>query len=895
MSKRTSGISTLTVGLAVALIAGGARVEAGRVSPTRVGTEAAEAGGRSGDASGLRLVRRARMIDPYDDDGGTEPAPPNDDTDGDGTLDGFDNCLLHANSQRDPDGDGFGNRCDPDLDNDGDVDAEDRALLENALVAGAASPLEERTFDLDENGTLDGFDLAIVDEFLGGAPGPRQDTDGDGTADADDRCPETPAGAGEVGRGCSALDAMQWPERLTAPLARRARGFAARIGSSADRAGVVFFLEQAAGDLSSAADDVRAGDPCGADGPLSAAQADFESARAELDLVYENRVAAIPPLGEEQHVSEAEIAVMRVLSEQDEVDELIAGTATLGGEFANLCETATPLSDSGVVERVDDSLGRMFLTDGRLIGLMDPGSLEGYPGPGSTVLYDGFDLGGGYASVNDIASEGGGQGSGIGTCTQFRFVPIQKFVNPSVDGPYDMFVPEAYETGGLYRFERGMRFGAWSICPSNQAQLSFKRHSLKLTVLSWVTSEQLLPQTQVIAFDLAPGATPVALPEYYEINVFDRLTIRVETLERTCSLLPSLTCQDPVVFQTREYPLDKVERGSQCALTYAETEFAIDDQVPGAWSQTWITNVTAAFPSTSALQFRGVGFEMCPAQGGGWKPCPTPSTIHAPNHSFVLQSWDFFPVGPTPEADEIEDHYPYSGVERAAGLAWPRVRGVNNGRTWQFSCGVPRVVRDYVNIDCAGGTDAFYRLPYSEDDGVSWENHFKGMNGKDSGLAHEQYWAYDMGGGCGDTIRTARAGTVVGVRGTLTCKRRENCSGVQCGSECCTQQQIDDGEHWGNNVVVRHQDDTESIYLHIRPGGVAVRKGEKLRRGEIVGTIGTTGRSQGPHLHFQVNDSLGDDILGLFECLDPDDTTQVLTCHEPDNGEPLYSNNQAVP
>ena len=56
------------------------------------------------------------------------------DTDGDGIADVLDNCsALHNPNQRDSNGDGFGNACDMDLNNDMVVNAADLGLLRNAF------------------------------------------------------------------------------------------------------------------------------------------------------------------------------------------------------------------------------------------------------------------------------------------------------------------------------------------------------------------------------------------------------------------------------------------------------------------------------------------------------------------------------------------------------------------------------------------------------------------------------------------------------------------------------------------------------------------------------------------------------------------------------------------
>jgi murein DD-endopeptidase MepM/ murein hydrolase activator NlpD len=55
---------------------------------------------------------------------------------------------------------------------------------------------------------------------------------------------------------------------------------------------------------------------------------------------------------------------------------------------------------------------------------------------------------------------------------------------------------------------------------------------------------------------------------------------------------------------------------------------------------------------------------------------------------------------------------------------------------------------------------------------------------------------------------------------------------------------------YGNLVVVEHADGLETRYAHARD--VHVRVGQRVGRGESLGTVGSTGRSTGPHLHFEV-------------------------------------------
>ena len=60
------------------------------------------------------------------------------------------------------------------------------------------------------------------------------------------------------------------------------------------------------------------------------------------------------------------------------------------------------------------------------------------------------------------------------------------------------------------------------------------------------------------------------------------------------------------------------------------------------------------------------------------------------------------------------------------------------------------------------------------------------------------------------------------------------------------------GSSWsyGNYVVVSHSDGTSTLYAHMNSR--AVSKGETVSQGQVIGYVGTTGRSTGYHLHFEV-------------------------------------------
>lgn len=55
---------------------------------------------------------------------------------------------------------------------------------------------------------------------------------------------------------------------------------------------------------------------------------------------------------------------------------------------------------------------------------------------------------------------------------------------------------------------------------------------------------------------------------------------------------------------------------------------------------------------------------------------------------------------------------------------------------------------------------------------------------------------------------------------------------------------------YGNYIVISHSNGTQTLYAHNRENSVSA--GQSVSQGEIIGYVGSTGRSTGPHVHFEI-------------------------------------------
>jgi murein DD-endopeptidase MepM/ murein hydrolase activator NlpD len=84
------------------------------------------------------------------------------------------------------------------------------------------------------------------------------------------------------------------------------------------------------------------------------------------------------------------------------------------------------------------------------------------------------------------------------------------------------------------------------------------------------------------------------------------------------------------------------------------------------------------------------------------------------------------------------------------------------------------------------------------------------------------------------------------------------------------------GNGYGNRVIVNHGFSYETLYGHMVR--TKVRAGQRVKRGEVLGWVGNTGKSTGPHLHYEVhkNGRPVDPIYFFYNDLSPEQFDRML-------------------
>lgn len=125
--------------------------------------------------------------------------------------------------------------------------------------------------------------------------------------------------------------------------------------------------------------------------------------------------------------------------------------------------------------------------------------------------------------------------------------------------------------------------------------------------------------------------------------------------------------------------------------------------------------------------------------------------------------------------------------------------------------------------------DYIYSLPFEEG---KTQTIFQGYDGK---FSHQNEFSLDFDLKMGSKILAARDGIVV----TVINNNNKNCPDISCAK-------------YNNKIVIMHSDGTFADYSHLTFHGAVVKKGDHVKKDQLLGYSGSTGFASGPHLHFAV-------------------------------------------
>jgi murein DD-endopeptidase MepM/ murein hydrolase activator NlpD len=138
-----------------------------------------------------------------------------------------------------------------------------------------------------------------------------------------------------------------------------------------------------------------------------------------------------------------------------------------------------------------------------------------------------------------------------------------------------------------------------------------------------------------------------------------------------------------------------------------------------------------------------------------------------------------------------------------------------------------------------------YRYPWQG--GVSYTV-AQGNNNPSGSHNGSQAWAFDFKLPAGTQIRAARDGIVEWLQEGQTATYNPDLP-TGPGNTPFPGGSL---QNWGNAVRLRHSGGFTSWYFHIQTNGVLVKVNDEVKQGQVIALSDNTGRTSGPHLHFQV-------------------------------------------
>ncbi|NNK13181.1 MAG: M23 family metallopeptidase [Desulfofustis sp.] len=168
-------------------------------------------------------------------------------------------------------------------------------------------------------------------------------------------------------------------------------------------------------------------------------------------------------------------------------------------------------------------------------------------------------------------------------------------------------------------------------------------------------------------------------------------------------------------------------------------------------------------------------------------------------------------------------------------------------------------------VDCTLGQDCIIQNYVDLDPGAGWKDHqcgflsYDGHKGTDIRIRDYRAMAD------GVAVLAAADGVVLGIRNDMEDR------GPDTTYEAYLKKYS--GKECGNGVVLVHEKGFETQYCHLKKGSVAVKKGDRLGQGDVLGTIGLSGKTQFPHLHISVR--WGKEVVDPFKGVCNDTATYL--------------------
>ncbi len=144
----------------------------------------------------------------------------------------------------------------------------------------------------------------------------------------------------------------------------------------------------------------------------------------------------------------------------------------------------------------------------------------------------------------------------------------------------------------------------------------------------------------------------------------------------------------------------------------------------------------------------------------------------------------------------------------------------------------------------------------------------------EAGASHHGIDIGSLGSNGSANVIAAKAGTVVTVNTNCTSGGDKSCGG-----------------NYGNYILIQHSGGLYTLYAHLHENTITVKKGDSVSQGEVIAKAGSSGKSTGTHLHFEVRvGPTSSNAVDPLEYVDPSDPRpKPLAIAFVDGGENMKS------